>query len=83
MNKLSKNILPDKVSIWKSNKSNFILIHLLFVGIVGKVIMKCVLPHIRVIFRETQMINPQKQSDMETPHSANPSSSGHNLNGRI
>lgn len=31
-----KNILPDKVSIWKRNKSNFILIHLLFVGIAGK-----------------------------------------------
>jgi hypothetical protein len=36
MNKWSKNILADKVSIWKRNKSNFILIHLLFVGTVGK-----------------------------------------------
>jgi polyferredoxin len=36
MNKRRKNILPDKVSVWKRNKSNFILIHLLFVGIVGK-----------------------------------------------
>jgi hypothetical protein len=36
VNVQSKKKLPDKDSIWKRNKSNFILIHLLFVGIVSK-----------------------------------------------
>jgi hypothetical protein len=33
---LWKYVSADKVSIYKCNKSNFILIHLLFVGTVGK-----------------------------------------------